>query len=84
MTIEKIMEVMNNNLQKSMNTTDQMINILKDSLKLIAISFVCNWCLFIPIFLCDGLGWYPIYTEYMELASYFICIVFEVFVFSKC
>ena len=59
-----------------------MKNILKDSLKLIAISFVCNWCLFIPIFLCDGLGWYPIYTEYMELASYFICIVFEVFVFS--
>ena len=67
-------------ISKGVNT--YMKNILKDSLKLIAISFVCNWCLFIPIFLCDGLGWYPIYTEYMELASYFICIVFEVFVFS--
>lgn len=59
-----------------------MKNILKDSLKLIAISFVCNFCLFVPVFLCDGFGLYPIQTEYMELVSYFICIVIEVLVFS--
>ena len=35
MTIEKIMEVMNNNLQKSMNTTDQMINILKGEMSIV-------------------------------------------------
>ena len=31
MTIEKVMEAMNNNLQSRMNTTDQMMNTLKDS-----------------------------------------------------
>lgn len=58
-----------------------MKNILKDSFKLIAVSFVCNFCLFIPHFLCDGLGLCP-FDGIMDIVFYSVCLVIEVFVFS--
>ncbi len=58
-----------------------MKDILKDSFKLIAVSFVCNFCLFTSHFLCDGLGLCP-FDGIMDIVFYSVCLVIEVFVFS--
>lgn len=68
-------------VSKGVNT--YMKNILKDSLKLIAISFVCNWCLFIPymiycFFETPGMP----YNVDGGIVIGVVCMIFEVIMFS--
>lgn len=68
-------------ISKGVNT--YMKNILKDSLKLIAISFVCNWCLFIPymiycFFETPGMP----YNVDGGIVIGVVCMIFEVIMFS--
>ncbi len=59
-----------------------MKNIIKESLKLIIVSFVCNLCLFTPAFLCDGFGLFPFESDSMYYVYYTICVVVEIVVFG--
>lgn len=60
-----------------------MKNILKDSLKLIAVSFICNLCLFIPYriyYFLEATGMPNNVDDGMILSMF--CIVIEVLIFS--
>lgn len=59
-----------------------MKKIVKESLILIIISFICNFNLFMIHFICDGIGFYPFYQSYMEYIFYIVSVFFEIIVFS--